>query len=68
MIADLLQNMVDKLSLPLAARSRAFVSDRNLNDFLRLTQIALHRTNLKSQDIPEFTDQLVNEFPIGERC
>lgn len=45
---------------------KGFVSDRNLNDFLRLSQIALHRTGLKSQDIPEFTDQLVNEFPIGE--
>lgn len=45
---------------------KGFVSDRNLNDFLRLSQIALHRTGLTAQDIPEFTDQLVNEFPIGE--
>lgn len=45
---------------------KGFVSDRNLNDFLRLSQIALHRTGLTAQDVPEFTEQLVNEFPIGE--
>lgn len=45
---------------------KSFVSDRNLNDFLRLAQLSLHRTGLTAQDVPEFTDQLVNEFPIGE--
>ena len=45
---------------------KGFVSDRNLNDFLRLTQVTLHRTGLTSQDLPEFTDQLASEFPIGE--
>lgn len=45
---------------------KGFVSDRNLNDFLRLTQVALHRSGLSSQDLPDFTKQLTAEFPIGE--
>ncbi|MCC6508241.1 MAG: HEAT repeat domain-containing protein, partial [Pirellulaceae bacterium] len=45
---------------------KGFVSDRNLNDFLRLTQVALHRTNVRPAELTEFTDQLVGEFPIGE--
>lgn len=45
---------------------KGFVSDRNLNDFLRLAQVALHRTGLTQTDVPEFTQQLVSEFPIGE--
>ncbi|MFO1062851.1 MAG: PQQ-dependent sugar dehydrogenase [Pirellulales bacterium] len=43
-----------------------FVSDRNLNDFLRLAQITLHRSGLKGDDVGEFRKQLIEEFPIGE--
>lgn len=43
-----------------------FVSDRNLADLLRLTQVALHRTRLTASDVPELTKVLVNEFPIGQ--
>ncbi|MGN6544422.1 MAG: HEAT repeat domain-containing protein, partial [Aureliella sp.] len=45
---------------------KGFISDRNLNDVLRLTQVTLHRSGLTAQDLPEFTEQLVAEFPIGE--
>lgn len=45
---------------------KGFVSDRNLNDFLRLTQVTLHRTGLTAVDLPEFAEQLTAEFPIGE--
>ncbi len=45
---------------------KGFVSDRNLNDLLRLTQVALHRTGLNEKDVPQFAEQLASEFPIGE--
>jgi len=43
-----------------------FVSDRNLADLLRLTQVALHRGGLKAADLPDLTKALVSEFPVGQ--
>lgn len=43
-----------------------FVSDRNLADLLRLTQVALHRTGLKPTDVPELTRSLASEYPVGQ--
>jgi putative heme-binding domain-containing protein len=44
----------------------SFVSDRNLIDFLRLAQVALHRSPLPAEELRAFQGQLVAEFPIGE--
>lgn len=43
-----------------------FVSDRDFMDVLRLTQVALHRSGLKSEDVPELVETLSAEFPVGE--
>ncbi len=43
-----------------------FVSDRNFVDLLRLTQVALHRSGLRAEDVPELKEELAGEFPVGE--
>lgn len=43
-----------------------FVSDRDLMDLLRLTQVTLHRTGITADAVPELAEQLAAEFPIGE--
>ncbi|MEM7477320.1 MAG: HEAT repeat domain-containing protein [Planctomycetota bacterium] len=43
-----------------------FISDRNFIDLLRLMQVTLHRCELKKEDVPELTELLIAEFPIGE--
>jgi putative heme-binding domain-containing protein len=43
-----------------------FVSDRNLLDLLRVTQVALARGNVKPEEVVELRQKLAAEFPIGE--
>ncbi len=43
-----------------------FVSDRNFADLLRLSQVTLHRCDLKAEDVPQLKQELIEEFPVGE--
>ena len=45
---------------------QGFVSDRNLIDVLRLTQVVLHRSGLKAGDVGKLREKLIEEYPIGE--
>jgi putative heme-binding domain-containing protein len=54
-VATMLERMLD-----------GFVSDRDLADLLRLAQVTLHRSGLTAAQLPQLTDTLVAEFPIGE--
>ncbi|MBX3421308.1 MAG: c-type cytochrome [Pirellulaceae bacterium] len=44
-----------------------FISDRNFIDVLRLTEVALHRGGLSAAAIPELTESLAKEYPVGDR-
>ena len=44
---------------------RAFISDANFIDLLRVVQLALQDDSIQADTIPEFTHQLVQEFPAG---
>jgi len=43
-----------------------FVSDRDFVDMIRVMQVALHRANLTSDDVPGLKAQLKEEFPAGD--
>jgi putative heme-binding domain-containing protein len=45
---------------------QGFVSDRNFADLLRLTQVALHQGKMTATQIPELTQALVKEYPVGQ--
>ncbi len=45
---------------------RSFVADRNFNDLLRVCQLALHRGEIKPEDVPEFVSEISEEFPAGD--
>lgn len=43
-----------------------FVSDRDFLDILRVVQVALHRGELKGDDVPGLKRQMAAEFPAGD--
>jgi putative heme-binding domain-containing protein len=45
---------------------RGFVADRDFNDLLRVCQLALHRGEIKPEDVPEFANEIAEEFPAGD--
>jgi putative heme-binding domain-containing protein len=44
-----------------------FVTDRDFIDFLRIVQVALHRSNLELQEVASLSAQLGEEFPAGDK-
>jgi len=42
-----------------------FISDRDFIDMLRVVQVAMHRGELESGDVPTLRDKLADEFPSG---
>lgn len=43
-----------------------FISDRNFIDMLRLAQIALHRSGIKADQVPQLAEKLGEEFPSAD--
>lgn len=54
--------VLDQVSKTMAG----FVSDRDFLDLLRLTAVALHRSELTGDEVPELRRQLAEEFPAGD--
>jgi putative heme-binding domain-containing protein len=50
----------------LAKASEKFVSDKNFIDMLRVMQVAMHRGEIKPDDVPGLRRQLAEEFPAGD--
>lgn len=66
MISEPTKEHGQEISSLVAEMLQDFISDRDLIDLLRLTQVALHRAELQPADVPELTRAMVAEFPIGE--
>lgn len=43
-----------------------FISDRNFADMLRLAQVALHRAQIKPEQVPSLAQKLGEEFPSAD--
>lgn len=43
-----------------------FVSDRDFLDMIRVMQVAVHRGEIKAEDVPGLKRQLAEEFPAGD--
>lgn len=47
-------------------RMSDFLSDADFVDLLRVAQVALHRGDIRPDQVPEFAAQIADEFPAGE--